>query len=129
MACQPHPHKIPECMNEGLWKARTTATSDTFIDYFTINSSLLDVYYYGGRVGTLLAVVVAMKPINSHRPAIARIRWQMTASNYFCCAAYSPFFGVYDSSGRGLSQHSTLLFMCADGSSSYVLCIPHQRAL
>lgn len=61
-------------MNEGLWKARTTATSDTFIDYFTINSSLLDVYYYGGRVGTLLAVVVAMKPINSHRPAIARIR-------------------------------------------------------
>lgn len=61
MACQPHPHKIPECMNEGLWKARTTATSDTFIDYFTINSSLLDVY--GGRVGTLLAVVVAMKPI------------------------------------------------------------------
>lgn len=73
MACQPHPHKIPESMNEGLWKARTTATSDTFIDYFTINSSLLDVYY-GGRVGTLLAVVVAMKPINSHRPAIARIR-------------------------------------------------------
>lgn len=48
-------------MNEGLWKARTTATSDTFIDYFTINSSLLDVY--DGRVGTLLAVVVAMKPI------------------------------------------------------------------